>query len=88
MGDRSFSVQAEGLARQTFTTKQIQPEQLVLKYNEQNEIKPRKFKVKWVRPFKIREVGYNGAIKLWTLDGKEVPDPVNGGNSMNNSEGK
>lgn len=56
----------------------FQPRQLVLKYNGRNEIKPSKFKVKWVGPFKIWEVGCNGAIKLWTLDGKEVPDPVNG----------
>lgn len=34
--------------------------------------------MKWVGPYKIREVGDNGAIKLWTLDGKEVADVVNG----------
>ena len=50
----------------------------MLKYNGKNEIKPGKFRVKWVGPFKIKEVGYNGAIKLWTLDGKEIPDAVNG----------
>ena len=44
--------------------------QLVLKYNGRNEIRPEKFK--------IREVGYNGAIKLWTLDGKKISDAVNG----------
>ena len=36
-----------------------------------------KFKVKWVRSYKICEVGDNGAIKLWTLDGMEVLDPIN-----------
>ena len=49
-----------------------------MKYNGQNKIRPGKFKVKWVGPYKIREVGDNGAIKLWTLDRKEVPDVVNG----------
>lgn len=34
--------------------------------------------MKWVGSFKIREVGDNEAIKLWTLDKKEVIDPVNG----------
>ena len=56
----------------------FQPGQLVLKYNERNEIKLGKLRVKWVGPYKIREVGDNGAIKLWMLDGKEVPDMVNG----------
>lgn len=49
-----------------------------MKFNGRNEIKPGKFKVKWVRPFKIREVGTNGAIKPWTLDRKEVADLANG----------
>ena len=52
--------------------------QLVLKYNGRNEIKPGKFRVKWVGPYKIWEVGDNRAMKLWTLDGKEVPNTVNG----------
>ena len=56
----------------------FQPGQLVLKYNGKNEIKLGKLRIKWVGPFKIKEVGYNGAIKLWTLDGKEIPDAVNG----------
>ena len=34
--------------------------------------------MKWVGPYQIWEVGDNGAIKLWTLDGKEIPDAVNG----------
>ncbi len=55
----------------------FQPSQLLLKYNGRNEIKPGKFKVKWVGPYKIHEVGNNRPIKLWTLDGKEVIDPVN-----------
>lgn len=52
--------------------------QLVLKFNGRNEIKPGKFKVRWLGPFKVREVNANGAIKLWTLDGKEIPDAING----------
>ena len=55
----------------------FQPGQLVLKYDGRNEIKPGKFQVKWVGPYQIREVGDNGAIKLWMLDGKEVADAVN-----------
>lgn len=51
------------------------PGQLVLKFNGRNEIKLGKFKVKWLGPFNVREVG---AIKLWTLDGQEVQDTVNG----------
>ena len=31
----------------------FQPGQLVVKYNWWNEIKPGKFKVKWVGPYKI-----------------------------------
>ncbi|XP_057816415.1 uncharacterized protein LOC131029788 [Cryptomeria japonica] len=57
---------------------QFTPGQLVLKFNGRNEIKPSKFRVKWLGPFKIREVGANEAIKLWTIDGMEVPDAVNG----------
>ncbi|XP_059067612.1 uncharacterized protein LOC131858397 [Cryptomeria japonica] len=57
---------------------QFTPGQLVLKFNGCNEIKPGKFKVKWLGPFKVCEVGANGAIKLWTLDDKEIPDAVNG----------
>ena len=56
----------------------FQPDHFVLKYNGHNEIRPGKFKVKWVGLYKIQEVGDNGAIKLWTLDGKEIPDAVNG----------
>lgn len=61
------------LKRNKFT-----PGQLVLKYSGCNEIKPNKFKVKWVGPYKICEVGDNGEIKLWRLDEKEVTDPANG----------
>ena len=50
----------------------------MLKYDGRNEIKPGKFKVKWVGPYQIREVGDNGAIKRWSLDGQEIPEPVNG----------
>ncbi len=56
----------------------FQPDQLVLKYDGRNEIKPGKFKVKWVESYQIREVGNNGAIKLWSLDGQEIPEAVNG----------
>lgn len=49
-----------------------------MKFNGRNEIKPSKFRVKWLGPFKIREVGTNGAIKLWMMDGMEVLDAVNG----------
>ena len=52
--------------------------QWVLKYNGQNEIRPGKFKVKWVGPYKIREVGDNRAVNLWTLDKKEIADAVDG----------
>lgn len=54
------------------------PGQLLLKLNGRNEIKPGKFKVRWLGPFKVCEVNTNWAIKLWMLDGKEVPDAVNG----------
>lgn len=56
---------------------QFTPEQLVLKFNGRNEIKPSKFKIKWLGPFKVREVCANGAIKLWTLDDKEILEAVN-----------
>ena len=49
-----------------------------MKYNGRNEVKPSKFKVRWVGPYQIQEVGDNGAIKLWTLDGQGVPQAVNG----------
>ena len=52
--------------------------QPILKYNGRNEIKLGKFKVKWIGPYKIGEVGDNKAIKLWMLNGKEVTDLVNG----------
>ena len=48
-----------------------------MKYDGRNEIKPGKFCIKWVGPYKIREVGDNGVMKLWTLDEKEVADAVN-----------
>lgn len=56
----------------------FQLRQLVLKYNGRNKIKPGKIKVKWLRPYKVREVGDNGAIKLWTLDGQVIANSVNG----------
>ena len=56
----------------------FQPGQWVLKYDRRNEIKSGKFKVKWVGPYQIWEVGDNGAIKLWMLDGQEVLETVNG----------
>ena len=49
-----------------------------MKYDNRNEIKPGKFKVKWVELYHIREVGDNGAIKLWSLEGQEIPEAVNG----------
>lgn len=52
--------------------------QWVLKYNGQNEIKPGKFKVRWLGPFKIREVAANGAIKLSTLGDQPIKETVNG----------
>ena len=52
--------------------------QLGLKYNGRNEIRPGKFKAKWVGPYKIREVGDTVAIKFWTLDGQEIMETVNG----------
>ena len=56
----------------------FQAGQLVLKYNGRNEIKPGKFKVRWVGPYQIREIGDNGAVKLLTLNGEEVPQTING----------
>lgn len=52
--------------------------QLVLKYNGHNEIKPGKFKVQWLGPYKVRKVAKNRAVKLWTLDGREVASSTNG----------
>lgn len=52
--------------------------QLVLKYNGRNELRPGKFKVRWLGPYKIREVGRNRAVKLATLDNNPIRDPVNG----------
>ena len=49
----------------------------MFKYNGRNEIKRERFRVKWVGPYKIQEVDDNRAIKLWMLDGKEVPEAVN-----------
>ncbi|XP_059073276.1 uncharacterized protein LOC131874069 [Cryptomeria japonica] len=45
------------LKRMKFT-----PGQLVLKYNGRNEIKPEKFKVRWLGPYKVREVVANGSV--------------------------
>lgn len=56
----------------------FQPGLLVLKYDGHNEIKPGKFKIRWVGPYEIREIGENGEIKLSTLDGHEVSQAVNG----------
>ena len=50
--------------------------QWVLKYDDRNEIKPGKFKIKWVGLYQMREVSNNGAIKQWMLDRKEVFDVV------------
>ena len=77
MGHRSYA-RKKAWHDKHLKLNKFQPGQLVLKYNGRNEIRPGKFKVKWVGPFKIWEVGYNEAIKLWTLDGKEIPDAVNG----------
>lgn len=54
------------------------PGQLVLKYDGQNELRLGKFRVRWLGPYKIEEVGANGAIKLSTLDGNPIKTPVNG----------
>ncbi|XP_057861572.1 uncharacterized protein LOC131070035 [Cryptomeria japonica] len=54
------------------------PGQLVLKYNGRNAIKLGKFKVRWLGPYKVSEVAENGAVKLWTLDGREVVGNING----------
>lgn len=78
MGNGDNSATTESLARQTFKKDAVHPGQLVLKFNGRNETKPGKFRVKWLGPFKIHEVGANGAIKLWTMDGMEVSDAVNG----------
>lgn len=52
---------------------------LVLKHNGRNKIRPSRFKRKWVGPYKIHEVGDNRAVKLSTLDGKEVAaNAING----------
>lgn len=57
---------------------QFQPGHLVLKYDGRNKIKPGKFKIRWVGPYQIRAVDDNGAIKLSTLDGRELSQAVNG----------
>ncbi|XP_057841791.1 uncharacterized protein LOC131051343 [Cryptomeria japonica] len=54
------------------------PRQLVLEYNGRNELCPGKFKVHWLGPYKIKEVGKNGAVKLSTLDDNPIHNPVNG----------
>ncbi|XP_059067877.1 uncharacterized protein LOC131858602 [Cryptomeria japonica] len=54
------------------------PRQLVLKYNGRNEIKLGKFKVRWLGPYRVQEVAVNGAMKLWTLNGREVAGSING----------
>lgn len=54
------------------------PVQLVLKYNGRNELCPGKLKVHWPGPYKIREVGKNGAVKLSTMDDNPIRDLVNG----------
>lgn len=56
----------------------FRPGQLVLKYNGRNEIKPGKFKVRWLGPFWVREVGDNGSIKLENLDGSLILEAING----------
>lgn len=56
----------------------FRPGQLVLKYNGQNELRPGKFKVRWLGPYKIREVGSNGSVKLVTLDNNPIRDLMNG----------
>ena len=50
----------------------------MLQYNGRNEIKSGKFKVKWLGPYKVREVGDNGSIKLWIVEGQEILDAING----------
>lgn len=57
---------------------EFRPGQWVLKYNGRNEIKLRKFKVKWWGPYKIRKVAENGAIKLSTLEDQPIKETVNG----------
>ena len=61
-----------------FKMNMFQPRQRMLKYDGRNEIKRGKLKVKWVGPYQVREVGNNSAIKLWSLDGQEIPDLVSG----------
>ncbi|XP_059067475.1 uncharacterized protein LOC131858295 [Cryptomeria japonica] len=56
----------------------FRPSQWVLKYNGRNEIKPGKFKVRWLGPYKVQEVEENGAIKLSTLDNQPIKETVNG----------
>lgn len=56
----------------------FKPGQLVLRYNGKNEIKPGKFKVRWLGPYIVMEVKDNGAIKLSTLDNNPLKNPVNG----------
>lgn len=52
--------------------------QLVLKHNGRNEIRPGKFKVKWVGPMRYGKLAITEQLSLWTLDGKEIPNAVNG----------
>lgn len=57
---------------------EFRPGQWVLKYNSRNEIKPGKFKVRWLGPYKVQEAAENGAIKLSTLDDQPIKETVNG----------
>ncbi|XP_057865967.2 uncharacterized protein LOC131073535 [Cryptomeria japonica] len=56
---------------------EFRPGQWVLKYNGRNEIKPEKFKVRWLGPYKIRDVAVNGATKLSTLGNQPIKEMVN-----------
>lgn len=55
----------------------FRPGQLVLKYNGRNELQPGKFKIRGLGPYKIREVGKNGVVKLSTLDHNPIRYLVN-----------
>lgn len=76
------------MARQAPPTNVVHTWTVSLEINGRNEIKLGKFKVKWLGPHKLREVVANGSVKLWMLDGREIPDAVNGLKFRSTTRGK
>ena len=76
------------MARQAPSTNVVHTWTVSVEINGRNEIKPGKFKVKWLGPYKLREVVANRSVKLWILDGREIPDAVNGSKFRSTTRGK